>query len=95
MIYLLILTIILVILYLIFKPFIDIFDDYRGEHHIIIWYDRLDKKRGFINIIGGQQWPPIFVSAYKKKLDLLRLEEISLYRYSKSIQRNEKTQGSI
>ena len=54
MIYLLILTIILVILYLIFKPFIDIFDDYRGEHHIIIWYDRLDKKRGFINIIGGQ-----------------------------------------
>lgn len=53
MIYLLIFTIIALIINMVFEPFIDSFDDYRGEHHIILWYNHKGKRK-FINLIGNQ-----------------------------------------
>ena len=54
MIYLIILVIILIIIYKLYNPFIDIFEDYRGEKHIILWYNGKNK-REYINIVGSQQ----------------------------------------
>lgn len=54
MIYLIIFIIIFTILYSIYDPFIDIFEDYRGEKHIMLWYNKKGKRK-FINIIGSQQ----------------------------------------
>lgn len=49
----LLLLILIFILYLIYDPFIDIFTDFRGEYHIILWYNYKGERR-FINIIGEQ-----------------------------------------
>lgn len=50
-----IILILLLILFTIFvfDPHLDIFHDYRGEKHIILWYNWFDDRR-FINIIGSQ-----------------------------------------
>ena len=53
MMYLLIITIIILILFIIFDPFIDIFKDYKGEYHIILWYNHKGKRKS-INLIGNQ-----------------------------------------
>lgn len=53
MIYLIILTIIFVSIYIIYEPFIDIFEDYRGESHIVLWYNSKGERK-FINIVGSQ-----------------------------------------
>lgn len=46
---------IIIILFLIFylRPWIDIYTDYRGIKHIILWYTNLKGERNYINI-GGQ-----------------------------------------
>lgn len=54
MIYLIIFVIIFTILYSIYNPFIDVFEDYRGEYHIILWYTNNKGERNYINIIGNQ-----------------------------------------
>lgn len=37
------------------RPYLDIFEDYRGEHHIILWYNNFKGERKYINIRGSQQ----------------------------------------
>jgi hypothetical protein len=50
------LSIILVLLIIlgICDPYIDCFYDYRGEYHIILWYNDFEGQRKYINIIGNQ-----------------------------------------
>ena len=48
-----ILLIILLIFY--FRPWIDIYTDYKGIKHIVLWYTNLKGKRMFINLIGSQK----------------------------------------
>jgi len=36
-------------------PWIDIFKDFRGEQHIILWYTNYKGERKFINLTGDQQ----------------------------------------
>ncbi len=50
---LIILFIILVIGIYKFNPFIDIFQDYRGKFHIVLWYT-FKNGRKYINIVGDQ-----------------------------------------
>jgi hypothetical protein len=37
----------------IYDPYIDYFYDYRGEYHIILWYNS-NGERKYVNIIGDQ-----------------------------------------
>jgi len=37
----------------IYNPYIDCFYDYRGEYHIILWYNYKGERK-YINIIGNQ-----------------------------------------
>ena len=50
----LVILIFLTILYIIYEPYIDYFEDYRGEYHIILWYTNNKGERSYINIIGNQ-----------------------------------------
>ena len=54
MIFWILFILVIIIIYKNYHPFIDIFDDYRGEHHIILWYDDNKKERKYINILGSQ-----------------------------------------
>ena len=36
-------------------PWIDVYKDYRGATHIVLWYTNLKEQRKFINLIGGQE----------------------------------------
>ena len=36
-------------------PWIDVFTDYRGVKHRVLWYTNLKGERVFINLIGGDQ----------------------------------------
>jgi len=47
----------LILLLLVFaSPWIDIFTDYRGIKHIILWYTNMvTGERKFIDLIGGDQ----------------------------------------
>ena len=38
-----------------FQPYIDSYIDYRGQHHIILWYNNSEGQRKYINIIGNQE----------------------------------------
>jgi hypothetical protein len=49
----LLIIILLIILYKIYDPYIDIFNDYRKEYHVILWYNHKGKRK-FINIVGNQ-----------------------------------------
>lgn len=49
-----ILFILLLILYIYYNSYIDIFKDYRGKYHIILWYDYKGKRK-FINLLGSQK----------------------------------------
>ena len=54
MIYLVIFIVFFIIIfYKIYDPFVDMFEDYRGEKHIILWYNYKGKRKS-INIIGSQ-----------------------------------------
>lgn len=53
MIYLLIILIGLGLVYLWYS--LDIFVDYRGKFHIIIWYTNSKGVRKFINLLGSQE----------------------------------------
>lgn len=48
-----ILLIILLIFY--FRPWIDIYTDYKEIKHIVLWYTNFKGKRMFINLIGSQK----------------------------------------
>ena len=50
---LLILALLILLFMSIYSPFIDIFKDYTGKNHIIIWYN-YKGKRNFIDLLGGQ-----------------------------------------
>jgi hypothetical protein len=52
--YIIIFLIIIVVLMYVYSPYLDIFKDYRGELHIILWYDDSKGERKFINILGSQ-----------------------------------------
>lgn len=39
-------------LILIYKPYLDIFRDYRDQLHIILWYDWCGNRK-YINLLGG------------------------------------------
>jgi hypothetical protein len=43
----------LVIIYT--RPWIDIYNDYRGVKHITLWYTNLKNERVFINLTGSQE----------------------------------------
>lgn len=45
-------SVILALIY--FNPYIDFFNDYRGNTHIVIWYD-FKNKRKFIDLTGDQK----------------------------------------
>lgn len=50
---LLIILIIIIILCLkYFKPYLDIYKDYRGNLHVLLWY-KINNKRSYLIIIGG------------------------------------------
>jgi len=53
MIYLFIIIILLAICYVIFEPYLDIFEDYKGDFHIILWYNG-KTERNYINLLGSQ-----------------------------------------
>lgn len=36
-------------------PWIDVFKDYRGTKHIVLWYTNFKGERVFINLKGGQE----------------------------------------
>jgi len=44
--------IILVILYLVFRPSIDAYQDNDGKYHVLLWYTSKGERK-FINLIGG------------------------------------------
>ena len=44
---------ILCILFVIINPYIDIFKDYRGKIHIIIWYYNYKNNRKYIDLRGS------------------------------------------
>lgn len=48
---------ILLALFIIYSPYLDIYKDYRDKYHIILWYNsyKKDKKREYINIIGDPE----------------------------------------
>ena len=35
-----------------YNPWIDIYKDYRGEKHIVLWYNDLKGERKFIDLLG-------------------------------------------
>ena len=37
------------------RPWIDIYKDYRGVKHIVLWYNNFKGERAFINIVGDQK----------------------------------------
>lgn len=43
----------IVFLFLIFNPYIDIYTDYRGKNHMILWYNK-NGERKHIDLIGSQ-----------------------------------------
>lgn len=47
--------ILLVVLYFIFKPSFDAYQDNDGKYHVLLWYSSLkgDKERKFVNLLGG------------------------------------------
>lgn len=45
----------LLILIVYTHPWIDVYNDYRGTKHIVLWYTDFRGKRVFINLIGGQE----------------------------------------
>lgn len=48
----------ILILYIIISythPWIDIFKDFRGVKHTVLWYTNYKGERKFINLIGDQQ----------------------------------------
>jgi len=51
--FIVILLLVLILIKNIYNPYLDCFYDYRGEYHIILWYD-WGKERKYINIIGNQ-----------------------------------------
>lgn len=53
MIYLFIIVVLLAICYVIFEPYLDIFEDYRGDPHIILWYNGKTERK-YINLLGSQ-----------------------------------------
>ena len=53
MIEFIIIIIVLLLIKYIYDPYIDCFCDYRGEYHIILWYN-FEGQRKYINIIGNQ-----------------------------------------
>lgn len=58
MIIVIILFILLVVGICRFDPYLDIFHDYRGQFHIVLWYTSRHKRkyeRKYINIVGDQK----------------------------------------
>lgn len=49
-----IIIVIILLVLLIFKPFVDVFKDYRGKYHIILWYNTFNGERKYFNILGNQ-----------------------------------------
>lgn len=47
-------TFIVLALGITFQPYIDSYIDYRGNHHIILWYNDLKGERKYLNIKGEQ-----------------------------------------
>lgn len=47
-------TFIILALGMTFQPYIDSYIDYRGQHHIILWYSNLKGERKYLNIKGEQ-----------------------------------------
>jgi hypothetical protein len=45
-------TFIVLVLGITFQPYIDSYIDYRGNHHIILWYNDLKGERKYLNIKG-------------------------------------------
>ena len=52
MMYIILLLIVICLFF--FSPYIDIFTDYRGKKHIIIWYS-IRGRRKFVNLLGNQE----------------------------------------
>lgn len=48
------LLVIILIIYKVFEPHIDIIGG--GNTRVILWYNKFNGKRTFINIIGGQDY---------------------------------------
>ena len=51
---LILLTFIILAIGITVQPYIDSYIDYRGNHHIILWYNNIKGERKFINIKGEQ-----------------------------------------
>ena len=49
---LILLTFIILAIGVTFQPYIDSYIDYRGNHHIILWYNDLKGERKYLNIKG-------------------------------------------
>jgi hypothetical protein len=45
-------TFIVLALGITFQPYIDSYIDYRGKHHIILWYSNIKGERKYLNIKG-------------------------------------------
>ena len=54
MLYLILTALLLFIIYKVFEPHIDIISG--GETRVVLWYNKFNGKRTFINIIGGQDY---------------------------------------
>ena len=52
MTYIIALIFIILVLGITFQPYIDSYIDYRGQHHIILWYNDIKGERKFINLKG-------------------------------------------
>lgn len=48
------LIIIIILLYIVYKPYLDIFKDKNGKYHILLWYNSIDERK-YIIILGGSQ----------------------------------------
>lgn len=46
-------VIILILLYIIYKPYLDIYKDRKEKYHILLWYNSVEERK-FIIIKGGQ-----------------------------------------
>ena len=49
-----ILILLILVIGITFQPYIDSYIDYRGQHHIILWYNNLKGERKYLNIKGEQ-----------------------------------------
>ena len=45
----------IILLFIIFQPWVDVYNDSNGINHIVLWYTNLKGKRMFINLIGSQK----------------------------------------